>query len=353
MDLQKTAKSQPCGHVYHFECLNTWIQTSSQCPTCRTWLDSMTLASGVVCEVKKKEQSGLDFQPPTPPLQMQQRMPQSGPVIDTCVTCLNEAGAVYMLCESCSTKFHSNCHDGEFCPNCGWDKFHAVSAARGIQSAKNARRAFDGDENRMYSRMVDEIKRKKRHEQKPSDAVDHAWGMLDMALKDLPEEAEAPHYPQVKQEPQPLKRPKLSTHHLTANALAKHDISNGNIPKKHTSARGLTYIQKLIIYRLLIKPRIPSSIPVHQYTKLSKNISHKIYALFTINKYAMLALNSLIEFSEREGIVLKDKKSIDLLHTMWKDNSIVESFTSGAYFGESGQDSIQKLIQRLIQDHSN
>lgn len=356
---QSIATSKPCGHKYHFECLNTWVKTSSQCPTCRAWLTDMELESGTQYKIERREQSKLDFQPPTPPTgPIQSNLNESGDNAETCITCLNKIGLIHLQCESCNVKFHANCHDGEFCPNCGWNKFQSINSSLTMKRAKGSRNGFDGDENRMYCRIVDELKLNQQQKMEGHDEIDEAWGMLDKALHDPPseeveEEAQAL---SVREEPNQeigshrLKKPNSVTHTLTMDALAKHDMTNGNKPKNDIPTdKGLNYIQKLIIYRLLIKPRIPSTIPIRLYTKISKNISRKFYDLINRNKYAMLSLNSLIEFSEREGIVQKDKRSIDSLYKKWGENSIIRNFVGGEYLNnELGQNWIARLINEEI-----
>lgn len=275
--------------------------------------------------------------------------------------------SIYLTCESCNIKFHSNCHDGEFCPNCGWNKFQLINSSLTRIRSKANRNGFDGDENRMYCKMVDELKSNQEQNQKDNNEetiIDDAWVMLDRALNDdAPDEKksidqeEVIDFKPINPESEQLKRPNSVTHSLTMDALTKHDITNGNQPKGQISKsrRSLNYIQKLIIYRLLIKPRIPTTIPIHHYTKISKNISRKFYDLINNNKYAMLSLNSLIEFSEREGITLKDKKSIDSLDKTWNENSIIKNFINGGYLNnELGQNWIQRLIgeeiNKLVKD---
>ena len=34
----KNAKSLPCGHIFHTECINSWMKTSPSCPYCRKFL---------------------------------------------------------------------------------------------------------------------------------------------------------------------------------------------------------------------------------------------------------------------------------------------------------------------------
>ena len=36
MRLQDNPKKLPCGHIFHFRCLRTWLERQQSCPTCRT-----------------------------------------------------------------------------------------------------------------------------------------------------------------------------------------------------------------------------------------------------------------------------------------------------------------------------
>lgn len=326
----------------------------------------MELDNGVIYPINRKERTeNLDFERP------QEIVPESVEQAEEedagCVTCLNNTGQLFYCCESCNRKFHGNCYDGEYCPNCGFNKFYAVnnvqrsSTIRG--SSGDKARGFDSSENRMYSRIVDQIKSRQAEEKVEKDEVSDAWGMMDMALgsrKDSEEVEEPPvgqeeekklnnepkfRFGRTAEKANELKRPRSTTHMLTMDALNKHDpkLKKRKIHEKDS----LNYIQKLIIYRLIIKPRILSlNISQTAYTRVCKNISRKFYDLILNNKYAMNSLNALVEFSEREGITLKDKRSIDKLFKEFGSSTIVLNFTNGGYLtNELGPNWISNMIE--------
>ncbi len=34
---QRTNSVLQCGHAYHWECVQTWLEAQNTCPVCRTW----------------------------------------------------------------------------------------------------------------------------------------------------------------------------------------------------------------------------------------------------------------------------------------------------------------------------
>lgn len=34
-ETEKPVAAMPCGHTFHDECLETWLKTARNCPTCR------------------------------------------------------------------------------------------------------------------------------------------------------------------------------------------------------------------------------------------------------------------------------------------------------------------------------
>lgn len=101
----------------------------------------------------------------------------------------------------------------------------------------------------------------------------------------------------------------------------------------HTDSHSdLSYTQKLIIQRLLMKPRLKSikntlNLSFDSYTKINKTISHKLYNLIQSSTIPINYLNSIIELSEREGYLpFKNREDVDLFFENFKNNSIVLKF---------------------------
>lgn len=44
-ELKAPLEQLPCSHLFHQNCLLTWLETSASCPTCRTCLTAQQLAT--------------------------------------------------------------------------------------------------------------------------------------------------------------------------------------------------------------------------------------------------------------------------------------------------------------------
>ncbi|KAG0688381.1 E3 ubiquitin-protein ligase arih2 [Pichia californica] len=182
-----------------------------------------------------------------------------------------------------------------------------------------------------------------------------------------------------------LKRPKCTTKIkqqkpslLTESALASLDLKNNNkiskrlkeeLPKKnklhcyhhnlphphnhnHSNNHSeLSFTQKLIIQRLLLKPRLNkdllTKLSFDSYTELNKNLSHKLYQYIEMNQYAISKLNAIIELAEREGFLpFINRKSVDLFNDSFKENNIVKMFVNGNW--HNNEDTFNEKINEII-----
>ncbi|KAH9811289.1 hypothetical protein DFH28DRAFT_465525 [Melampsora americana] len=65
-----TPKKLPCGHVFHFHCLRSWLERQQTCPTCRRpLLQSQPTAPPANAAAPQLPAAGAFGQPPVPPAQ--------------------------------------------------------------------------------------------------------------------------------------------------------------------------------------------------------------------------------------------------------------------------------------------
>ncbi|GMF02244.1 unnamed protein product [Ambrosiozyma monospora] len=146
---------------------------------------------------------------------------------------------------------------------------------------------------------------------------------------------------------------------LTQEALQQHNSTTSNIQHsspesskehhpqqqlhRHSSATPLSYTQKLLIQRLLIKPHIKSlRLSTLQYTALNKNISRKLYQVVVQDNDAFHWLNLMEELSERENLDLKDKLQMEKFLDM--SNEVVVGGDSGDNVDEMGDDEKENSV---------
>ena len=162
-----------------------------------------------------------------------------------------------------------------------------------------------------------------------------------------------PDYPPLERK---LKRPKRSISKplhtqpakLTELALAHLDSKNDNSKRSsnksyHSISRqksivsstheGLSFTQKLIVQRLLLKPRLnkdlANKLTFDSYTELNKHLSHKLYSYVQKNQLAISSMNAVIELAEREGFLpFVNRKSVDQFNSSCKSNPIITRFVN-------------------------
>ncbi|GAV28680.1 hypothetical protein PMKS-002154 [Pichia membranifaciens] len=160
-----------------------------------------------------------------------------------------------------------------------------------------------------------------------------------------------PDYPPLERK---LKRPKRSISKplhtqpakLTELALAHLNSKDDNFKRSsnksyHSISRqksivastheGLSFTQKLIVQRLLLKPRLnkdlASKLTFDSYTELNKHLSHKLYSYVQNNQLAISSMNAVIELAEREGFLpFANRKSVDQFNSSCKSNPIITRF---------------------------
>lgn len=116
----------------------------------------------------------------------------------------------------------------------------------------------------------------------------------------------------------------------TKNKWKKLEISKSN----KRSNTDLSFTQKLVVQRLLLKPRLnrdlSSKLSFDSYTQLNKQISHKLYTFVQNIPTGISSMNAVIELAEREGFLpFENRKDVDLFGTACKDNTILLKFING------------------------
>lgn len=178
-----------------------------------------------------------------------------------------------------------------------------------------------------------------------------------------------------------LKRPKRSiskTLHtqpakLTESALAHLDSKNDKRPsrKSHCSLsrqksivsskqEGLSFTQKLIVQRLLLKPRLKkdlaNKLTFDSYTELNKHLSHELYSYVQHNQLAISSMNAVIELAEREGFLpFVNRKGVDQFSNSCKNNPIITRFVNCEWRNndESFTGQVQNIINLEVQKWIN
>lgn len=171
-----------------------------------------------------------------------------------------------------------------------------------------------------------------------------------------------------------LKRPKRSISKtmkpvptlLTESALAHLDSRNEDSSTSQSKSRlsrnrsksdmsskpkCLSFTQKLIVQRLLLKPRLnkdlANKLTFESYTELNKHISHKLYSYVQQNQLAISSMNAVIELAEREGFLpFVNRKSVDNFNSSCNSNPIIKRFVDCEWHKDD--DSFTRQVQNII-----
>lgn len=272
----------------------------------------------------------------------------------------------------------------------------------------NALKRGDKD-GEYYTKLVDEMHIRENaalnESQNKGIVEEEAWTALEQLKKAEREESRIPSEPPVlpflttsdTSQDKKLKRPKCKSKpistvkletgplKLTASALARldgkfHSPHSNKSPKAiHSSTRTqlqipikskrvqktnhetlpktseLSYTQKLVIQRIILKPhltkmKITEILTFDSYTELNKNVSHQLYGKISGNEIAISFMNAVIELAEREGFLPFDnRKRVDEFNSAHSGNSIVQRFAKCQWEEDSGASRmIQLLIEREV-----
>ncbi|VEU20269.1 DEKNAAC101163 [Brettanomyces naardenensis] len=121
---------------------------------------------------------------------------------------------------------------------------------------------------------------------------------------------------------------------LTERALSLHDLQLEKTTlqpihhQDHNSSKELSYNQKMIVQRLLLKPKLKSlHLPSNRYTRTNRAVSRKLYREIAARSDAVYWLNSLEETAERDGIDMRNKSQVDeLLRKDERDSAFRRDF---------------------------
>lgn len=114
---------------------------------------------------------------------------------------------------------------------------------------------------------------------------------------------------------------------LTERALSLHDRRIAlQQRKKLEHDGGLSYNQKVIIQRLLVKPALKKrgNMTVQEYTKANRAVSRRLYTEIFSQPQILYRLNVLQERAEREGIDMSNKHAVDHLLCLGGDNELLK-----------------------------
>jgi hypothetical protein len=142
--------------------------------------------------------------------------------------------------------------------------------------------------------------------------------------------------------------------HLHLPHPHKHSHSHSHPLPQSKSQKGLSYTQKLVIQRMLLKPRlnkmnINEVLTFDSYTELNKNISHQLYDKISENEIAISHMNAVIELAEREGFLPFDSRErVDEFNKAHFESSIVMRFGNCGWGQDSGPEFIESLIEKEV-----
>lgn len=387
----------PCKHFYHKSCILSWTSKSaSTCPQCRNELTSLfTPADQKTIKINHKVQdklvdlinnhpsepsssiistNGLShieintesaLSRPNGPLfsnthqQVQQQLNTNIRHLSNqqCSICDNTVLITQLIiCPQCSGLYHRSCCDGLNCPFC--EEWIDDLACSTVTTKKRKTLDRSADDTQYYTKIVDDMK--KRVKEDSSEKVEEqvtnlAWEELTRIKESganggselrITNPLSPPHTSESNEKQ--LKTPKKRKKHvqLTESALSLLDPKF----KRHevVTIRGLSFTQKLLVQRLILKPRlrkeIADKLTFQAYTDLNKHLSHVLYGYIQKVPRAISMMNAVIELAEREGhMPLKDRKSLDKFALTFKGDTLIDKFKNCDWGDES-------ILQNLIDE---
>ena len=397
--------TNPCNHFYHFDCIDSWTKlSSSTCPKCRIELTSIINKSNKI-EINYKQQDKLVNMINNESTSIDNHLnTERDNQIDShlhnqkCCICDNFVLInQIIICPQCSSLYHRSCSDGLNCPLCE-EWIDNVTSPHLTRRRRNNHLNIDND-NEYYTKIVDELNNRTNNVQKETsnDTEEQAWNVLNLIQNEKTTWAQPPistsipattttvssssssNITTTSMIERKLKRPNSQKHELklTHNALAKLDskFNSANSRKNPKNIRSqiiphqrriickpdeLSFIQKLIIQRLLLKPIISSSeisnkLSFDDYTNLNKLLSHKLYDIIKKNEISISYINGIIELAEREGFLpFENRKDVDKFNVSFHDNSIVTRFVNCSWLTNNNHINtlINDEITKFMQDKS-
>lgn len=315
---QYLAKVCPCGHKYHDFCIKAWADKANTCPQCRASFNSIELyaENKVISRIHVDDKLfPLEVDDTIPPEFVDETLPEfrhQHLERQPCCLCDTNSDGVFAICTECSSGYHLNClgvSEATFqCPVCG--VMQGPDAI--VDNSANRQRSFMGELRRQirslrfdhmgvprrripddidYVSLVERQREAAKEPAKEPDEAQVAWNVLDTLKQG--------HTCKLEQPEKKLKRPGQTRR--TEEALSR-------------SSSKLSYTQKLIIQRLLLRPKLKEMrLPSQVYTRVNRHISHRLYKAVQHKPTAMYWLNALEETAERDNINLQDKRQIDQL----------------------------------------
>lgn len=370
------ALTKPCNHAYHLHCVRAWTQTtSSSCPTCRIEISSLfavneAVLHPVVQKIGDKHADLVMIHPTEGDVENDNEednnVERKHLGNQMCCICDSRVLATRsIICPQCSGLYHLSCSDGLNCPLCEeWIDDLGRSKTLDIRARKVKSRKVRDDSN-YYVELVDELQRRRAEMEVNNESnkcEDVAWSALDKVMDASKTVTGVPDLDVPQQHERKLKRPKRAGRSivkveqkplpLTAASLAQLEKPNKDKRLKKSlvdiSKKGLSFTQKLLVQRLLLKPRLRDDmsklLSFDAYTELNKQISHKLYALVDKDPLAISAMNAVIELAEREGCLpFANRKAVDSFTKKCTDNEILNRFINAGWNSNADSD-IKQLI---------
>jgi hypothetical protein len=317
-----------------------------------------------------------------------------------------------IICPQCSALYHRSCSDELNCPLC--EEWIDDILSPCIENNKTRKKKINKhglknkfDDSNYYVELVNELQRRNKsneneHEHENLDLnsniennqeEEQAWNALNQIQESSKntanlEQSNNKIIPSIETEPK-LKRPKRSISKsfetptkqikLTESALAsfdskfnntnnnKNNIHNKKIEIKdnkdkyhirsikptNLKSKELSFTQKLLIQRLILKPRLNSNLTsklsFDSYTDLNKTLSRKLYDYIKNSTLAISSMNAVIELAEREGFLpFNNRKCVDKFHNKLMDNSIVSKFTNCKWDNRTDNNKFNIQIDEIV-----